>query len=56
MYDSKKTREKLRDLLRSLGVDIPDELPDMYVEVVDEKGNIIKSHKAFEPPEEKKDG
>ena len=56
MYDSEKTREKLRNMLRSIGIDVPDKLPDMYVEVVDEKGNVIESRKMGEPPKEKNDG
>ena len=42
MYDREIMREKLRGMLRELGVDVPNELPDRWVEVVDDDGTVQK--------------
>lgn len=41
MYDREATRAKLRDMLRSMGIDVPDELPDREIVVEDENGKVI---------------
>lgn len=45
MYDKEKTRENMRELLRKMGFDVPDEIPNIEIIVQDEKGNIIKRRK-----------
>lgn len=42
MYDREKVRGKLRDMLRNMGLEVPDELPDWEIIVQDENGKVVK--------------
>ena len=48
MYDREEMRKKLRDMLRSIGIDVPDQLPNWEIVVEDENGNIIKRRRIGE--------
>ncbi len=41
-YDREEMRIKMRDALRALGLDLPDELPNWEVVVKNEDGKIVK--------------
>ena len=51
MYDREKMRGKLRDMLRSMGIDVPEELPDWEIIVQDENGNVVERRRMGQNPE-----
>lgn len=52
MYDREKVRGKLRDMLRGMEIDVPDELPDHEIIVQDENGKVIERRRLGQDPEE----